>query len=234
MLLLFDIDGTLVRGRPLTHQAALTEAVTKVFGLGFEAGANPVAEVEPWGKTDRQILREVLARADIGAPPTDAVARWEQLSCEAYVRLEVTSDHGAEAPQLAATAGALSRLRDAGHALALVTGNLEPIARRKLELRGLGGYFPDGQGGFGSDSELRAELVRIARDRAGADGRAHPREDTVLIGDTPLDVAAATTDGVRCIAIEGTRFQAEALLAAGATATVAEIPEVERALAELC
>ena len=227
MLLLFDIDGTLVRGRPLTHQAALTEAATEVFGLRFEPGTNPVADVEPWGKTDRQILHDVLARADIAAPDAGAVARWEGLACAAYVRLEVNRDQGSEAAELAATAAALERLRDAGHALALVTGNLEPIARRKLDLRGLGGFFPAGQGGFGSDADLRPELVPIARARAGA----HPREDTLLIGDTPLDVAAASADGVRCVAIEGKRFAAEALLAAGATATVAEIPDVEAVLA---
>ncbi|MEA2215065.1 MAG: phosphoglycolate phosphatase, partial [Solirubrobacteraceae bacterium] len=226
MLLLFDIDGTLVRGRPLTHQAALTEAAAEVFGLRFEPGTDPVAEVEPWGKTDRQILHEVLARADIAAPGANAVARWEELACAAYTRLEVERDHGPEAGELAATAAALGRLRDSGHILALVTGNLEPIARRKLDLRGLGAFFPPGQGGFGSDSELRAELVPLARKRAGANDTPHPRDDTVLIGDTPLDVAAASADGVRCVAIEGKRFQAEALMAAGAAATVAEIPEL--------
>jgi phosphoglycolate phosphatase-like HAD superfamily hydrolase len=233
VLLLFDIDGTLVRGRPVTHQAALAEAATKVFGLRVAAGTNPVAEVEPWGKTDRQILHEVLARADIAAPDAGAVARWEELSCEAYTRLEVERDHGAEAEELAATAQALGRLREAGHALALVTGNLEPIARRKLHMRGLGGYFPSGQGGFGSDSELRAELVAVARRRAGTGGSAHPHEDTLLIGDTPLDVAAAIADGVRCVAIEGKRFPAAALMAAGAIATVAEIPELESIISGL-
>jgi phosphoglycolate phosphatase-like HAD superfamily hydrolase len=233
VLLLFDIDGTLVRGRPLTHQAALTEAATEVFGLRFPTGTNPVAEVEPWGKTDRQILHEVLARADIAAPDPGAVARWEELACAAYERLEVERDQGPEAAELAATAAALGRLRDAGHALALVTGNLEPIARRKLSMRGLADFFPAGQGGFGSDSELRAELVAIARGRAGRNGSAHPREDTVLIGDTPLDVAAASADGVRCVAIEGKRFPAAALMAAGATATVAEIPELEAVLGRL-
>jgi phosphoglycolate phosphatase-like HAD superfamily hydrolase len=230
LLLLFDIDGTLVRGRPLTHQIALEQAATEVFGLRVEDGATPVADVEPWGKTDRQILRDVLVRAGLPAPHEEAIARWEQLACDAYMQLEAD---GESSDELGATAAALERLRAAGHALALVTGNLEPIARRKLALRGLGDYFPPGQGGFGSDAELRPELVPIARARAGDDGRPHPSDDTVLIGDTPLDVAAAAADGVRCVAITGTRFSARDLRDAGAAATVDEIPEVEAALAGL-
>jgi phosphoglycolate phosphatase-like HAD superfamily hydrolase len=230
MLLLFDIDGTLVRSRPLTHQLALERAATEVFGLRVEPGATPVADVEPWGKTDRQILRDVLVNAELPPPDEEAIARWERAACEAYVQLEVDPERSDE---LDATAAALDRLRAAGHALALVTGNLEPIARRKLALRGLGGYFPAGQGGFGSDADLRPDLVRIARARAGANGRPHPSADTVLVGDTPLDVAAAAADGVRCVAITGNRFSAHDLRDAGAAATVDEIPQVQAALAAL-
>ena len=230
MLLLFDIDGTLVRGRPLTHQAALTEATVEVFGLRVEPGSEPIADAQPWGKTDRQILRDVLAAAGMAAPGDDAVARWERVACAAYERLEVDADGD---PVHGETAAALERLRAAGHRLALVTGNLEPIARRKLAMRGLDGFFPRRQGGFGSDAVWRAELVRIARERAGGDGGAFERSDTVLIGDTPRDVEAALADGVRCLGITGPRYDAAALLAAGATATIDSIPEVEPALAAL-
>jgi phosphoglycolate phosphatase-like HAD superfamily hydrolase len=227
LLLLFDIDGTLVRSRPTTHQLALERAATEVFGLRVEDGATPVADVEPWGKTDRQILRDVLTRAGLPEPSADAIARWERIACEAYVELEVDGESSGE---LQATADALTHLRSQGHALALVTGNLEPIARRKLALRGLGDYFPPGQGGFGSDAELRPELVPIARTRCGTNGQPHARDDTVLIGDTPLDVAAAAADGVRCVAITGKRFSARHLREAGAAATIERIPDVETAL----
>jgi phosphoglycolate phosphatase-like HAD superfamily hydrolase len=218
-----------VRTRPVTHQLALTEAAVEVFGLRVEAGTSPVAEVEPWGKTDRQILRDVLARAGLPPPAPDAVARWEEVASAAYERLEVddpAEDH-------AATAAALERLRAAGHQLALLTGNLERIARRKLGTRGLAGYFPRGQGGFGSDADLRAELVPIARARAGANSEPYPRDQTVLVGDTPVDVAAAAADRVRCVAVEGKRFSAASLREAGAAATVREIAEVDAALSAL-
>jgi phosphoglycolate phosphatase len=223
LLLLFDIDGTLVHSRPLTHQRALEQAAHEVFGLEIPPGATPVQDVEPWGKTDRQILREVLRAAGLPEPTAEQVPAWEQRACAAYERLET------EGEDLSATAAALARLQSAGHTLALVTGNLEPIARRKLALRGLEGFFERGLGGFGSDADLRPELVRIARARA-AD---HPRDDTVLIGDTPNDVAAALADDIPAIGITGPRFNSRALLEAGAAATIDEIPELEPLLAHV-
>ncbi len=78
--------------------------------------------------------------------------------------------------------------------LALVTGNFEPVARLKLARAGIGRYFPSGQGGFGSDSEDRAALPAIARRRAGPTGIPYPRERTIVIGDTPRDIACARAD----------------------------------------
>ena len=68
---------------------------------------------------------------------------------------------------------ALEALRADGHELSLVTGNLEPIARLKLDRAGLGDWFPAGQGGFGSDHEDRGALPGW-RAGARADGRAGP------------------------------------------------------------
>jgi phosphoglycolate phosphatase-like HAD superfamily hydrolase len=64
--------------------------------------------------------------------------------------------------------------------------------RVKLARAGIGDYFEPGQGGFGSDHLDRSELPAIARARA--DG--WPRERTVVIGDTPRDIACARADGV--------------------------------------
>lgn len=217
-LLLFDIDGTLVRTRPQTHQQALARAAVEVFELPPETDEAAVRAVEPWGKTDRWILREMLGFQ----PGDDVVARWERAACAAYETLE----NGEPDDDDRRTAAVLERLRAAGHELALVTGNLEPIARRKLDRRGLGRWFPPGRGGFGSDGEVRADLVRIARERAGS----WPREDSVLIGDTPLDVAAAMEAGVRPIGVAGGRYSRDDLLAAGADAAVADLDELDALL----
>jgi phosphoglycolate phosphatase-like HAD superfamily hydrolase len=98
--------------------------------------------------------------------------------------------------------------------LSLVTGNLEPVARLKLDRAGLGRHFPPGQGGFGSDHESRAELPPIARARAS--DPPWPRERTVVIGDTPRDIACARADRVRVAAVGTGPFGVEDLAEADA------------------
>jgi phosphoglycolate phosphatase len=102
------------------------------------------------------------------------------------------------------------------YALSLVTGNLEPVARLKLERAGIGHRFPAGQGGFGSDHVSRAKLPPIARARFS--DPPWPRERTVVIGDTPRDIACARADGVRVAAVATGPFAVEALADADAVA----------------
>jgi phosphoglycolate phosphatase-like HAD superfamily hydrolase len=77
----------------------------------------------------------------------------------------------------------------------------------KLKRAGLATYFAPGPGAFGSDSEDRAALPHIARRRADH----APRERTMVIGDTPRDIACAQADGLRCIAVASGPYSAEEL-----------------------
>jgi phosphoglycolate phosphatase len=168
--------------------------------------------VEAAGRTDAAIARDLLraagvADADIDARAADVaaavVAAYEELcppDLSAYVGPGVDE-------ALDALAGEPETYR-----LALVTGNLEPVARRKLASAGIGHYFAPGEGGFGSDAEDRAALPAVARCRAGG----WPRERTVVIGDTPRDIACARADRVRVIAVATGPFSAEALADADA------------------
>jgi phosphoglycolate phosphatase len=231
VLLLFDIDGTLIRASPRAHQRAMLEAVEQVWDVAFEPGDDPIAAVVPNGKTDRQIVRELLAPRGVrGTAVDDGFPEFERVACELH---SASRDEVLTGAVRERTAALLSGLRDDGHLLALLTGNLEPIARHKMRLAGLDGFFAPGLGGFGSDAEARPELVPLARRRAAANGRPHPREDTLVIGDTPLDVAAARADEVRAIGVGGFRYTTADLLAAGADAAVDELHQVADVVADL-
>jgi phosphoglycolate phosphatase len=172
------------------------------------------AEVEVAGRTDQAIARDLLLRAGVTGAAVDAEAsRVLAGTVEAYERLVPEDLSQFVAPGvdelLAALAGRPDDFR-----LALVTGNLEPIAHLKLARAGIGAYFERGQGGFGSDAEEREALPAIARARAASPP--WPRECTVVIGDTPRDIACARADRVRVAAVTTGFYDAEALAEADA------------------
>jgi phosphoglycolate phosphatase-like HAD superfamily hydrolase len=102
--------------------------------------------------------------------------------------------------------------------LGLLTGNFESIARVKLARAGIGGAFAPGKGASGSDAEDRTALPAIARRRAGTARVPYPRRGTIVIGDTPRDIACARADGLRCVAVASGSFTSDALAHADAVA----------------
>jgi phosphoglycolate phosphatase len=224
-LLLFDIDGTLLAGATDAHRDALLEALKLVHHVDATKGRRPMA---PAGRTDGEIARTLLIDAGISAERIDERAEEvEDHTCEAYTRLCPADLSHTLLPGVAALLAWLSSREDVR--LALVTGNYECVARLKLARAGIGKYFPRGKGAFGSDSEDRAALPAIARRRAGVLGTPYRREQTIVIGDTPRDIACARADGVRVIGV-ATGPYSEAELA-GADAVVAN-PEALRPVLE--
>jgi len=190
VLLLFDIDGTLLLKATAAHVAAVLEALREVYGV-----SDP-PKVEAAGRTDYEIARNVCLLDGVTAARFDAGRDDFRIACvAAYARLCPDDLSEFVAPGVPDVLDALAKRDDTR--LALLTGNLEPIARLKIGRAGLGHFFEPGQGGFGSDHEDRTELPAIARRRAGH----YPRAKTVVIGDTPRDIACARADGVRCIAV---------------------------------
>lgn len=224
LLLLFDIDGTLVSGATDAHRDAMHEALRIVHSVdAMQVMRRPLA---PAGRTDPEIARAILLDAGVSARRIDdrADAVLEEC-CRAYARLCPDDLSETVLPGIPQLLGRLSGRTDVR--LGLLTGNYEPVARLKLARAGIGKHFPAGEGAFGSDAEDRAALPAIARRRAGTLGFPHPRELTIVIGDTPRDIACAHADDVRCLAIATGPFEAEELTEADAVA-----PE-PRALGEL-
>jgi phosphoglycolate phosphatase-like HAD superfamily hydrolase len=202
VLLLFDIDGTLLLKATRAHAQAVVEAVRGVYG----AGERPEVRIEAAGRTDLDIARQLALLGGVGPERFDAGRDdFRAAAVEAYARLCEDDLSAHVAPGVIGVLEALAA-RD-GVRLAVLTGNLEPIARIKLARAGLARFFQEGQGSFGSDHEDRLELPAIARARAGG----YPREQTVIIGDTPRDIACARADGLRCIAVATGPFAVEEL-----------------------
>jgi len=158
----------------------------------------------------------MLLQAGVAAPEIDA--RAAELADRAVARFAELCPEDLSprlAPGVVGLLDALAGEPDR-YALSLVTGNLEPVARLKLERAGIGHRFPAGQGGFGSDHVSRAKLPPVARARFS--NPPWPRRRTVVIGDTPRDIACARADGVRVAAVATGPFAVEALADADAVA----------------
>jgi len=216
VLLLFDIDGTLMIKASREHAESLYVALRKIHGLAEV----PVGKVEAAGRTDDAIARSILTLAGVSAERIDARARDVQmLTCEEYARRCPDDLSERVAPGVPEVLEKLAARDDVE--LALVTGNYECVARRKLDAAGIGTFFARGTGGYGSDSEDRSDLPGIARARHGD----YAAANTVVIGDTPRDIACARADGVHVIAISTGPFRATDLHGADVVIDMArEIP----------
>jgi len=229
VLLLFDIDGTLLQRASREHAVALYEALGEVYGVRDPQAAG----VQAAGRTDLEIARAILVSEGVSARRIDArMDHFAEVCCRRFARLCPDSLVDRVAPGIAALLDWLSA--DGRAHVTLVTGNLQPIARLKLARAGIGHHFAPGQGGFGSDSEDRLDLPPLARRRAvsvawGGPTAAEPqsasgpeglyaRRRTLVIGDTPRDIACARADGLRCIAVSTGPYGAAELTQADAVA----------------
>ena len=224
LLVLWDIDYTLVNARGVG-----SELYTKVFtGLYGRPLPQPGSMA---GRTDRAIAREVLALAGLdGHDGTDGLD--QQLlvfqaalndtapAFAARARQVVTALPGASA----ALAGLAALAPGQGPVQSLLTGNIRPMAEIKLAAAGLTRHLDLEVGSYGDLHEIRAELVAPARAAAAAAyGEDFGGTATVLIGDTPLDVAAALATGARAVGVATGHFSAADLAAAGAHAVLPDL-----------
>ena len=190
-LVLFDIDGTLLRRAGPHHREALVEAVRAVTGLDTTTDHIPVH-----GMLDPDILTRMMR--DAGEPAAFARRHLPAIMRRAqaiYVR---------RCPDLRRkTCPGVRRilygLERRGVPVGLVTGNLTRIGWKKMDCAGLRQYFRFGA--FAETAPDRAALARnaiaYARGRGWIDGDAR----VSLIGDAPSDVLAARANGIQAIAV---------------------------------
>jgi phosphoglycolate phosphatase-like HAD superfamily hydrolase len=213
MLYLFDIDGTLLLSGGAGSRA-LDRTFADLFGL---AGA--MDQMNPGGKTDPMIIEEVFTTR-LGRAPEAAEI---DLVLERYLpalRVEL-----ARSERFRLMPHVVEALDYLAHTvvLGLATGNVRDAAQAKLERAGLWQRFAFG--GYGCDHRHRERLVARAIERAG--GAALDPRCVVVVGDTPMDIAAARACGVRALAVATGTAPMHELAACqpdGLLATLAELP----------
>ena len=185
------------------------------------------------GKTDRQIIREQMRHA--GFDEATIASRVGDVLDDYVRRLDVELARDATTSRLCA--GVLPLL-DAveAHARAtmgLLTGNIEPGARRKL--RAVGVEFDRFRvNAFGSDHEERPQLPAVAQRRAEAFlGVPFPGDRIVIIGDTPADIHCGRALGVRAIGVATGRYGVEELAGHAPAAVFETLEDTEAVLAAI-
>ena len=225
MLVLFDIDGTLVHTAG-AGRAAIEGTMVDVYGT-----AGPIDDLPFDGLTDPQIAHTLLRAAGLAAGEIDAgfEALWSEYSSHLAREIGARRDSMRTAPGVPAI---LDTLEATEATLGLVTGNIAAGAKQKLSACGLWNRFAFGA--FGSDDADRNALPPIAVERAfAATGIRFGPEETWIIGDTPQDIACAHASGLRVLAVATGRFSVVDLRRAGADHVLPSLEDGDRVMTAL-
>jgi phosphoglycolate phosphatase-like HAD superfamily hydrolase len=219
-LILFDIDLTLVHTTG-AGRTAMETAFERLYGI---AGATTGMSFD--GRTDRAIFTEVIERYGVA---NGSIEQSLEEFAEAYLT---------EFPRFLAEKGGrvlpgvpelLDALDREVPGFGLATGNLRRGAAAKLGHFGLWERFAGG--GFGDSHTVRAELVKAGVAelaealRVGADPA-----NTIVLGDTPLDVEAAHRAEAKALGVGTGRFTATELSVSGAEFAVDDLSDTSRVL----
>ncbi|MEO5714097.1 MAG: HAD family hydrolase [Luteolibacter sp.] len=214
MLYLFDIDGTLVDTGG-AGMKALQEATREVFGHD-----GPPLDLA--GSTDLGIIANIHAHFAI-EPTPDRIAVYFEVYQD---RLDWNLTHGNFPGRVYdGVSPLLEELSKRPQVtMGLLTGNTAGGAASKMRHFGLAAYFPFGA--YGCDHADRNKLGPIALERAAAHaGRTFTADETLVIGDTPKDIACAHAIGAKCLAVSTGQFTAAALEAHGADHVVESLDQ---------
>jgi phosphoglycolate phosphatase len=196
-ILLWDIDGTLVRSiRHGAFREYTAPMLVQVFGT-----AGRLAEMQVSGMTDLQIIAEALCEKEISHEHIRAklhdirtcYMREMQRAVRAGKQSFQTLPGVRESLELVAK---YPRYRSS-----LLTGNIEAAAYYKLRLVNLAEFFTL-PGAFGDDHHDRRALPAIAAERISRHFNFNFKPaQFIVIGDTPNDISCAKHFGARALAV---------------------------------
>lgn len=212
-LVLFDIDGTLIRRAGAHHRQALADAIREVTSY-----PTTLDGVSTSGMLDPDLIRLMLANA--GAPAGIRESALEEI-CRVAQRL-----YEACCPDLTAflcpgVNEALAMLSASGIPAGLVSGNLSRIGWKKMRQCGLHHHFL--LGAFAEMAGTRIELVALALEKARQMGLVSGDLRAALIGDHTNDIEAARRNNIQAIGVATGFTTVEELRAAGADVVLEDL-----------
>jgi phosphoglycolate phosphatase-like HAD superfamily hydrolase len=221
-LLLWDIDGTLVRGGGVGSDA-INRAAATVSGKSIVGGS-----VMMHGKTDPEILAEIFRAAEIAEHEISRLLPAAMAEAERLLAL-AEEDLRQRGEVIGGVIEALTRLGTiAGVRQTLLTGNLVGNAAVKLAAFDLTAYFDVEVGAYGTDHADRRALVPIALERVQRLRGEHYRPEEVwVIGDTAGDFACARAAGVRCLLVATGQIPMSELVSLDADAVLEDLTTTE-------
>jgi len=190
-LVLFDIDGTLIR----THGAGV-EAFARTFASVF--GVHEVTgRIRFAGRTDTSLVREMFALSNIQASEENF-----RRFFDAYAHCLDDRMHGCRGE---ICPGVTEFVRDLEHLsqpplIGLLTGNIRLGAEIKLRHFKLWDVFH--AGAFADDHEDRNQIAVVARERGSRVLNEKLCGDQILVvGDTAYDIRCARAIGAKALAV---------------------------------
>jgi phosphoglycolate phosphatase len=232
-LVLWNIDLTLVDVSRVTR-AAYADAFQQVTGRRL------VQLPQFAGQSESEIFFDALARNDAGddsgAGAGDdsgdplLAAFYDALAGAFAARRGELTEQGRLLPGAAQAVETLASRPDVV-VQSVLTGTIRPNAVAKLAAFGLGSYFDFEVGGYGSESYPKGAQVMMARGRAAEKyGKTFTERNTVYVGDSVRDVAAAKRGGASSVAVATGRSTESDLRAAGADLVLPDLADVPAVL----
>ena len=215
LAILFDIDGTLINTGG-AGAASWRLAFDELYGIPADIG-----KFTDTGMTDPDVGRKTFEAVMNRDPERREFTKLMERR-NFYLHQTVEESKGYEV--LPGVNELLTELIEQGYLLGIVTGNVEAAAHIKLHRANLNRFFSFG--GYGSDSDERGELTKIALRRASlVYGEEVGRDRAFSVGDTPLDVTGAHAAGIECVGVGSHHYSAEQLGEAGADYAISSLEE---------
>ena len=219
ILALFDIDGTLVYGFK-GHGQAFSEGLKRVYGVDAT-----VDTIGAQGMTEHQVIIEVLKQHGLNEEEIGSKIEECMRVMIDYFKKIIATD---EIILLDGVQELLRQLMNNDILMGLVTGNLKPIGKCKLRKVNIDYYFK--VGGFGNDDLDRANLVRLAIERAKKYYGFQFNNNVFLFGDAPQDMKAGKEVGVKTIGVATGVYSKQRLNDAGADFVLGNLKNTEKIL----